>query len=41
MEGEIKILKKGGKLMSRGGALKRGSWNPLTNYVINKFLGWW
>ena len=31
--GETKILKRGGQAGSRGGCLKKGGWNPLTNYV--------
>ena len=30
---------KGGKLGARGGSLKKGDWNPLTNYVkLHKYL---
>ena len=36
-EGETKILKRGmGKLSQEVGPLKRGDWNPLTNYVTKK-----
>ena len=31
--GETKIFKKGGQAGSKGGCLKRGGWNLLTNYV--------
>ena len=31
-EGNKKILKRGGGAGSRGGCLKKGAWNPLTNY---------
>ena len=36
--GGIKILKNGGQTRSRVGCLKKGGWNPLTNYDIDIYI---